>query len=195
MPDLRNTFVIKADSGNEWVVEAQDQEDMKTWLTTIVAYCCSNEKEQSKNYELRPAMYSVKNESSQSLSAAVPGGGGGGGGSGGGGGGGGGSGGGGGGGSGGGSGGGGETAEARPEHPPDLPPRIPGTTSPISQQAGKLFLFYQYRCCYNFLYCSLPLMTYSLIFFIGKYQYTKTPYHALLYCTIIALYFIMQQFF
>nr|XP_027232347.1 SH2B adapter protein 2-like [Penaeus vannamei] len=103
MPDLRNTFVIKADSGNEWVVEAQDQEDMKTWLTTIVAYCCSNEKEQSKNYELRPAMYSVKNESSQSLSAAVPA---------------------------------AEAVEARPEHPPDLPPRIPGTTSPISQQAS-----------------------------------------------------------
>lgn len=38
--------LFQADSGNEWVVEAQDQEDMKTWLTTIVAYCCSNEKEQ-----------------------------------------------------------------------------------------------------------------------------------------------------
>ncbi|XP_050699367.1 SH2B adapter protein 1-like isoform X2 [Eriocheir sinensis] len=99
MPDLRNTFVIKADSGSEWVVEAQDQEDMKTWLTTIVAHCCANDKEQSKNYELRPAMYSVKNESSQSLA------------------------------------GGGDIPE-RQEHPPDLPPRVPGTTSPSSQQAN-----------------------------------------------------------
>ncbi|XP_064114533.1 SH2B adapter protein 1-like [Macrobrachium nipponense] len=71
MPDLRNTFVIKADSGNEWVVEAQDQEDMKAWLTTIISYCCANNKEQVKNYELRPAMYSVKNESSLSLAGAA----------------------------------------------------------------------------------------------------------------------------
>ncbi|KAG0726037.1 SH2B adapter protein 2 [Chionoecetes opilio] len=89
----------KADSGSEWVVEAQDQEDMKTWLTTIVAHCCANDKEQSKNYELRPAMYSVKNESSQSLTGV------------------------------------GEVSE-RQEHPPDLPPRVPGTTSPSSQQAS-----------------------------------------------------------
>ncbi|KAK8726801.1 hypothetical protein OTU49_010063, partial [Cherax quadricarinatus] len=92
MPDLRNTFVIKADSGTEWVVEAQDQDDMKTWLTTIVAHCCSTDKEQPKNYELRPTMYSVKNESSQSLAATL---------------------------------GGGDLTE-RPEHPPDLPPRVPG---------------------------------------------------------------------
>ncbi|XP_045589707.1 SH2B adapter protein 1 isoform X2 [Procambarus clarkii] len=102
MPDLRNTFVIKADSGTEWVVEAQDPEDMKTWLTTIVAHCCSTDKEQCKNYELRPAMYSVKNESSQSLTGTM---------------------------------GSGELVE-RPEHPPDLPPRVPGTTSPSSQQAS-----------------------------------------------------------
>ncbi|KAG7172388.1 SH2B adapter protein 2-like [Homarus americanus] len=112
MPDLRNTFVIKADSGNEWVVEAQDQEDMKVWLTTIVAHCCSTDKEQSKNYELRPAMYSVKNESSQSLAATV---------------------------------GGGEVIE-RPEHPPDLPPRVPGTTSPSSQQVkGNTYLCMAYN--------------------------------------------------
>ncbi|KAK4292196.1 hypothetical protein Pmani_035016 [Petrolisthes manimaculis] len=100
MPDLRNTFVIKADNGNEWVVEAQDQEDMKMWLTTIVAHCCPSDKEQAKNYELRPAMYSVKNESSLSLAATI-----------------------------------GETGE-RLEHPPDLPPRVPGTTSPSPQQVS-----------------------------------------------------------
>ncbi|KAK7077075.1 signal transducer activity protein [Halocaridina rubra] len=101
MPDLRNTFVIKAESGNEWVVEAQDQEDMKAWLTTIISYCCASNKEQMRNYELRPALYSVKNESSQSLAGAA----------------------------------GGDVSD-RAEHPPDLPPRISGATSPTSQTAA-----------------------------------------------------------
>lgn len=50
-------------------------------------------------------MYSVKNESSLSLAAAI-----------------------------------GETGE-RPEHPPDLPPRVPGTTSPSPQQVTMLANF------------------------------------------------------
>ncbi|XP_047738231.1 SH2B adapter protein 1 isoform X2 [Hyalella azteca] len=39
MPDLRNTFVIKADSGAEWVVQAVDHDDKKEWLACIIRYC------------------------------------------------------------------------------------------------------------------------------------------------------------
>ncbi|KAL7630759.1 UNVERIFIED_CONTAM: hypothetical protein RMT77_019030 [Armadillidium vulgare] len=42
MPDLRNTFVIKAENGSEWVIEAQDYDDMRAWLTTIIAHCTNN---------------------------------------------------------------------------------------------------------------------------------------------------------
>ncbi|KAF2364447.1 SH2 domain [Trinorchestia longiramus] len=39
MPDLRNTFVIKADNGAEWVVQAVDHDDKKEWLSCIIRYC------------------------------------------------------------------------------------------------------------------------------------------------------------
>lgn len=109
MPDLRNTFVIKADGGNEWVVEAQDQEDMRSWLTVIIQHCCYQDKDKlnNSNYELRgPAMYSMKNESTQSLSGAT-----------------------------GGVGGTNGAVGEMVEHPPDLPPRVLGAQSPTNQQS------------------------------------------------------------
>lgn len=38
MPDHENTFVLKADNNMEYVIEAQDVDDMKSWLATI-KYC------------------------------------------------------------------------------------------------------------------------------------------------------------
>ncbi|XP_035708610.1 SH2B adapter protein 1 isoform X1 [Folsomia candida] len=35
MPDRENTFVLKAENNMEYVIEATDTEDMKSWLTTI----------------------------------------------------------------------------------------------------------------------------------------------------------------
>jgi hypothetical protein len=35
MPDRENTFVLKAENNMEYVIEAVDTEDMKSWLTTI----------------------------------------------------------------------------------------------------------------------------------------------------------------
>ncbi|CAL4152019.1 unnamed protein product, partial [Meganyctiphanes norvegica] len=107
MPDLRNTFVIKADGDNEWVVEAPEQEDMRSWLTAIIQHCCYQEKDKlnNGNYELRPPMYSLKNESTQSLSGNL-----------------------------GASGGGSVVAGEIVEPPPDLPPRVLGAQSPTSQQ-------------------------------------------------------------
>lgn len=38
MPDHENTFVLKADNNMEYVIEASDVDDMKSWLATI-KYC------------------------------------------------------------------------------------------------------------------------------------------------------------
>ncbi|KAL9888448.1 SH2B adapter-like protein Lnk isoform 1-T4 [Glossina fuscipes fuscipes] len=38
MPDRENTFVLKADNNMEYVIEAQDANDMRSWLATI-RYC------------------------------------------------------------------------------------------------------------------------------------------------------------
>lgn len=38
MPDHENTFVLKADNNMEYVIEAHDTDDMKSWLATI-KYC------------------------------------------------------------------------------------------------------------------------------------------------------------
>lgn len=38
MPDRENTFVLKADNNMEYVIEATDAEDMRSWLATI-RYC------------------------------------------------------------------------------------------------------------------------------------------------------------
>lgn len=38
MPDYENTFVLKAENNMEYVIEAHDAEDMKSWLATI-RYC------------------------------------------------------------------------------------------------------------------------------------------------------------
>lgn len=38
MPDRENTFVLKADNNMEYVIEAQDADDMRSWLATI-RYC------------------------------------------------------------------------------------------------------------------------------------------------------------
>lgn len=38
MPDRENTFVLKADNNMEYVIEATDADDMKSWLATI-RYC------------------------------------------------------------------------------------------------------------------------------------------------------------
>lgn len=38
MPDHENTFVLKADNNMEYVIEAADTEDMRSWLATI-RYC------------------------------------------------------------------------------------------------------------------------------------------------------------
>lgn len=35
MPDRENTFVLKAENNMEYVIEAYDTEDMKSWLKTI----------------------------------------------------------------------------------------------------------------------------------------------------------------
>lgn len=35
MPDRENTFVLKAENAMEYVIEAYDTEDMKSWLSTI----------------------------------------------------------------------------------------------------------------------------------------------------------------
>ena len=35
MPDRENTFVLKAENNMEYVIEAQDAEDMKSWLAII----------------------------------------------------------------------------------------------------------------------------------------------------------------
>jgi len=39
MPDMRNTFVIKADNSTEWVVQAVDHMDKKEWLSCFSQYC------------------------------------------------------------------------------------------------------------------------------------------------------------
>lgn len=41
MPDHENTFVLKAENHMEYVIEAHDSEDMKSWLSTI-KYCMSH---------------------------------------------------------------------------------------------------------------------------------------------------------
>lgn len=38
MPSRENTFVIKADSSTEYVIEAANPEEMRSWLATI-RYC------------------------------------------------------------------------------------------------------------------------------------------------------------
>lgn len=38
MPDHENTFVLKADNSMEYVIEAKETEDMRSWLATI-RYC------------------------------------------------------------------------------------------------------------------------------------------------------------
>uniref|UniRef100_A0A0A9ZB29 SH2B adapter protein 2 n=2 Tax=Lygus hesperus TaxID=30085 RepID=A0A0A9ZB29_LYGHE len=38
MPDHENTFVLKADNNMEYVIEAQDMNDMRSWLATV-KYC------------------------------------------------------------------------------------------------------------------------------------------------------------
>lgn len=38
MPDHENTFVLKADNNMEYVIEAHDTDDMRSWLATI-RYC------------------------------------------------------------------------------------------------------------------------------------------------------------
>lgn len=38
MPDHENTFVLKASNNMEFVIEAHDTEDMRSWLATI-RYC------------------------------------------------------------------------------------------------------------------------------------------------------------
>lgn len=38
MPDRENTFVLKADNNMEYVIEAADSDDMRSWLATI-RYC------------------------------------------------------------------------------------------------------------------------------------------------------------
>lgn len=38
MPDRENTFVLKAENNMEYVIEAQDSDDMRSWLATI-RYC------------------------------------------------------------------------------------------------------------------------------------------------------------
>lgn len=38
MPDKENTFVLKADNNQEYVIEARDADDMRSWLATI-KYC------------------------------------------------------------------------------------------------------------------------------------------------------------
>lgn len=38
MPDHENTFVLKADNNMEYVIEAQNADDMRSWLATI-RYC------------------------------------------------------------------------------------------------------------------------------------------------------------
>lgn len=38
MPDHENTFVLKADNNQEYVIEAKDADDMRSWLATI-KYC------------------------------------------------------------------------------------------------------------------------------------------------------------
>lgn len=38
MPDHENTFVLKAENNMEYVIEAQDADDMRSWLATI-RYC------------------------------------------------------------------------------------------------------------------------------------------------------------
>lgn len=38
MPDHENTFVLKADNNMEYVIEAHDADDMRSWLATI-RYC------------------------------------------------------------------------------------------------------------------------------------------------------------
>lgn len=38
MPDKENTFVLKADGAMEYLIEAKDAQDMKSWIATI-RYC------------------------------------------------------------------------------------------------------------------------------------------------------------
>jgi len=38
MPDRENTFVLRAENNMEYIIEAHDAEDMKSWLATI-KYC------------------------------------------------------------------------------------------------------------------------------------------------------------
>ena len=38
MPDHENTFVLKAGNNLEYVIEARDTDDMRSWLATI-RYC------------------------------------------------------------------------------------------------------------------------------------------------------------
>ena len=38
MPDKENTFVLKADGAMEYLIEAKDAKDMKSWIATI-RYC------------------------------------------------------------------------------------------------------------------------------------------------------------
>lgn len=51
MPDHENTFVLKADNNMEYVIEAHDTDDMRSWLATI-RYCMRSPPTQQPTLEL-----------------------------------------------------------------------------------------------------------------------------------------------
>lgn len=75
MPDHENTFVLKADNNMEYVIEAADTEDMRSWLATI-RYCMRPSSHLSSSTDLQ--ISGMVNTTSSSSSVLGAGGGGGG---------------------------------------------------------------------------------------------------------------------
>ena len=46
LPDKENTFVLKTESGQEYIVDAGDWREMRSWLTLI--HCCIREDKQER---------------------------------------------------------------------------------------------------------------------------------------------------
>lgn len=74
MPDRENTFVLKADNNMEYVIEAQDADDMRSWLATI-RYCMRTTPTQQPTIEsdvMAAAMQPPASSSSAAMNCNLP---------------------------------------------------------------------------------------------------------------------------
>jgi len=66
MPDRENTFVLKAVNNMEYVIEANDVEDMKSWLSAIKYSMWASAGSSNENCAQTPASANVQSEDTTS---------------------------------------------------------------------------------------------------------------------------------